>query len=100
MIVTSHTSFTDPALIEKLWAKGIENFIAYEVPLALAHAPDECRLFCGAGSLKMTSRERNYWRSYGGANVGTPENDRNTVTHTIFAGAKKLKKGTDESALI
>ena len=36
VIVTSHTSFSDPALIEKLRAKGIEKFIAYEVPLALA----------------------------------------------------------------
>ena len=35
-IVTSHASFTDPALIEKLRATGIEKFIAYEVPLAMA----------------------------------------------------------------
>ena len=33
VIVTSHASFTDPALIEKLRAKGIEKFIAYEVPV-------------------------------------------------------------------
>ena len=36
VIVTSHASFTDPTLIEKLRAKGIEKFIAYEVPLAMA----------------------------------------------------------------
>jgi len=36
VIVTSHASFTDPALIGKLRAKGIDKFIAYEVPLALA----------------------------------------------------------------
>ena len=36
IIVTSHASFIDPALIEKLRAKGIEKFIAYEVPLAMA----------------------------------------------------------------
>ena len=36
VIVTSHASFTDPALIEKLRAKGIEKFITYEMPLALA----------------------------------------------------------------
>ncbi len=36
VIVTSHASFTDPALVEKLRAKGIEKFIAYEVPLAMA----------------------------------------------------------------
>ena len=36
VILTSHASFTDPALIEKLRAKGIEKFIAYELPLAVA----------------------------------------------------------------
>lgn len=36
VIVTSHGSLTDPALTEKLRAKGIEKFIAYEVPLAMA----------------------------------------------------------------
>jgi hypothetical protein len=36
VIVTSHASFTDPALIGKLQAKGIEKFIAYEVPFAMA----------------------------------------------------------------
>jgi hypothetical protein len=36
VIVTSHASFIDPALIEKLRATGIEKFIAYEVPLAMA----------------------------------------------------------------
>ena len=35
-IETSNTSFTDPALIEKLGAKCIEKFIAYELPLAMA----------------------------------------------------------------
>ena len=36
VIVTSHASFTDPALVENFGAKGIEKFIAYEVPLAMA----------------------------------------------------------------
>jgi hypothetical protein len=36
VILTSHASFTDAALLEKLRAKGIDKFIAYEVPLALA----------------------------------------------------------------
>ena len=45
-IVTSNTSFTDPALIEKLGAKGIEKFIAYEVPLAMAQERERAfRLF-------------------------------------------------------
>ena len=36
VILTSHASFTDPALLEKLAAKGIDKFIAYEVPVATA----------------------------------------------------------------
>lgn len=36
VILTSHTSLTDAALLEKLRAKGIDKFIAFEVPLALA----------------------------------------------------------------
>ncbi len=42
VIVTSHASFTDPALIKKLQAKGIEKLIAYEVPLALAQERSGC----------------------------------------------------------
>jgi hypothetical protein len=36
VILTSHESLTAPALLEKLKAKGIDKFIAYEVPTALA----------------------------------------------------------------
>ena len=36
VIATSHGSLTDAALLDKLRAKGIDKFIAYEVPLALA----------------------------------------------------------------
>ena len=36
VILTSHESATDPALIEKLKAKGLEKFIAYQIPLELA----------------------------------------------------------------
>jgi hypothetical protein len=36
VIATSYTSFTDPELLAKLRAKGIEKFIAYELPLDLA----------------------------------------------------------------
>lgn len=35
VILTSHESATDPALIEKLKAKGLGKFIAYEIPLEL-----------------------------------------------------------------
>ena len=37
VILTSHDSVTDPALIEKLEAKGIERFLAYELPLLKLH---------------------------------------------------------------
>ena len=36
MILTSHASMEDPLLLEKLAAKGIEKFLAYEVPYHLA----------------------------------------------------------------
>jgi hypothetical protein len=36
VIVTSHSSLTDPALLAKLRAKGIEKFIAYELSPELA----------------------------------------------------------------
>ena len=36
VIMTSHTSVTEPGLIEKLQAKGIRKFIAYEVPVETA----------------------------------------------------------------
>ncbi len=36
VILTSHDSVTDPKLLEKLKAKGILKFIAFEVPLDLA----------------------------------------------------------------
>ena len=38
VILTSHDSVTDPALLAKLEAKGIERFLAYELPLDVAEA--------------------------------------------------------------
>jgi hypothetical protein len=35
VILTSHDSVTAPTLLEKLEAKGIERFLAYELPLEL-----------------------------------------------------------------
>jgi hypothetical protein len=36
VILTSYPSATDPGLLAKLQAKGIEKFVAYEIPLELA----------------------------------------------------------------
>lgn len=36
VILTSYDAVTEPALLEKLKAKGIERFIAHEIPLELA----------------------------------------------------------------
>jgi hypothetical protein len=36
VIATSHSSLLDPGLLKKLHAKGIEKFIAYELPPDLA----------------------------------------------------------------
>jgi hypothetical protein len=38
VVLTSHASATDPGLLAKLQAKGIEKFVAHEVPLELAQA--------------------------------------------------------------
>ena len=38
VILTAHDSVTAPALLKKLQAKGIERFVAYEIPLELAKA--------------------------------------------------------------
>jgi hypothetical protein len=36
VILTSHDSLASPALLDKLAAKGIDKFIAYEIPLEMA----------------------------------------------------------------
>jgi len=36
VILTSHASILDDALIKKLAAKDIEKFVAYEIPIGLA----------------------------------------------------------------
>jgi len=36
VILTRHEFATEPALLKKLAAKGIDKFIAYEIPLQLA----------------------------------------------------------------
>ena len=36
MILTSHDSIEDPHILEKLLAKGIDKFMAYEIPYELA----------------------------------------------------------------
>ncbi|MFZ5791148.1 MAG: cytosolic protein [Pseudomonadota bacterium] len=36
VILTSHASVTDAQLIAKLRAKGIDKFVAYEIPIDLA----------------------------------------------------------------
>jgi hypothetical protein len=36
VILTSYSSVEDPALLRKLAAKGIEKFLAYQIPITLA----------------------------------------------------------------
>ena len=38
VILTSYAAIGDPALLEKLAAKGIDKFLAYSIPVALARA--------------------------------------------------------------
>ena len=35
LILTSHDSLSDPGLCEKLQAKGIDKYIAFEVPISM-----------------------------------------------------------------
>jgi hypothetical protein len=36
LVLTSHGSITDPGLLDKLRAKGIDKFIAHEIPIEIA----------------------------------------------------------------
>jgi hypothetical protein len=36
VIMTSHASIVDPHLLDKLYVKGIDKFIAFEIPLEAA----------------------------------------------------------------
>ena len=36
VILTSHESLTSPALLEKLAAKGVDKFVAWEIPQEMA----------------------------------------------------------------
>jgi hypothetical protein len=36
VILTSHAAIDEPTLLEKLAAKGVDKFLAYRVPIALA----------------------------------------------------------------
>lgn len=36
VILTSHNSVTEPSLLAKLAAKGIDKFVAYDIPVDLA----------------------------------------------------------------
>ena len=36
LILTSHASIEDPVILEKLSAKGLDKFLAYEVPIEMA----------------------------------------------------------------
>lgn len=54
VILTSHTPVTEPALLEKLNAKGIDKFIAFELNLELAKERDGGHFFVVAHDLRET----------------------------------------------
>jgi hypothetical protein len=54
VVLTSHVSIEDPALLEKLAAKGIDKFLAYGIPLALAKARYGLHFDVVAGGLSET----------------------------------------------
>ena len=54
VILTSHASITEPALLEKLAVKGIEKFIAFEVPTQVAQERYGGHFFVVARTLQET----------------------------------------------
>lgn len=54
VILTSHKSVTEPALLEKLAAKGIDKFMAFELSLELAKQRYGGHFFVVARDLRET----------------------------------------------
>jgi hypothetical protein len=54
VILTSHTSILDVALIAMLAGKGIDKFIAYEIPIALAEQRYGMHFSAVKGDLRET----------------------------------------------
>lgn len=52
VILTSHASVLDPALLEKLAGKGISKFVSFEIPLHLAEARYGTHYFVVARDLR------------------------------------------------
>ena len=54
VILTAKQSVTDPGLLKKLATKGIEKFVAYEIPLALAQERFAAHFFVVQHDLRET----------------------------------------------
>jgi hypothetical protein len=54
VILTSHDSVLDAALVRKLAGKGIEKFIAYEIPIGLARERYGAHFALVQGDLRQT----------------------------------------------
>ena len=54
VILTSHNSVLDAALIKKLAGKGIEKFIGYEIPIGLARERYGAHFSLVQGDLRET----------------------------------------------
>jgi len=54
VILTAQESVTDPGLLKKLKTRGIEKFIAYEIPLALAEERYGAHFFVVEHDLRET----------------------------------------------
>ena len=55
VVLTSHASIIDNALVEKLAEKGIHKFVAYEIPIALAEQRYGTHFSVVKGNLRETS---------------------------------------------
>jgi hypothetical protein len=54
VVLTSHTSILDTFLLEKLADKGIEKFIAYEIPIGLVEQQYGAHFTVVRGDLRQT----------------------------------------------
>jgi hypothetical protein len=54
VVLTSHASLLDNALVEKLAEKGIDKFVAYEIPIALAEQRYGTHFSIVKGNLRET----------------------------------------------
>ena len=93
VILTSHKSIEEPMVLDKLAAKGLDKFLAYEIPLELAKTRYGGHFTVVANDLHETDdlRVLDYngdraFRLFDFAELGTPKmHEPNTASQTAAA---------------